>query len=465
MLAQSGSLLGEAFSSQPEGEPIRPQTSCAWLFNTSSSVQSSGLAVLLDEVSLEPDSAGDYFRLSRLDGTVLYHITAKSCTSERACVEPHHTGKCVGSLCAIRQMLNVTGVSTAVATLRTDRNDRGMRFGGVRGSWYPHSWGTGTQQVRMGYFAQPQAFLVGCARGLFDHGGMELGCFPQSSGPFAVSKLEEGQLDLAMVGSSPLAEAVARGVPLQTVYIALEDDSDQGLVVRPHILAPDHLRGTRIGTPFTSTSHYQLMFLSEVFALEADDIEIVNLSPSAIMEQWASGQIDGAYVWGTTFRHLLETDGRLFISSGAVANWDRATFQVLAVARPFAEAHPEFVRNFVKVISLLDASRRTLRAEVVGMWDPELPSGFITSVTDGMYRNESSLTGRQTVASWMQPAPTPTDQVECYLLPACSRPAIPGMLTVLQTAGGRAADGAALCAARRQRDARGTGAALADVQR
>eukprot|EP00966_Prymnesium_polylepis_P031852 741001-Prymnesium_polylepis.1 len=101
------------------------------------------------------------------------------------------------------------------------------------------------------------------------------------------------------------------------------------------------------------------------------------------MEQWASGQIDGAYVWGTTFRHLLETDGRLFISSGAVANWDRATFQVLAVARPFAEAHPEFVRNFVKVISLLDASRRTLRAEVVGMWDPELPSGFITSVTDG----------------------------------------------------------------------------------
>ena len=93
-------------------------------------------------------------------------------------------------------------------------------------------------EVRLGYFPQPQAFQVGCTRYLFDHDGSTVGCYPQSSGSYAVSKLENDQLDLAMVGSSPLAEAVARGVPLLAVYIALQDDSDQGLVVRKSILRP-----------------------------------------------------------------------------------------------------------------------------------------------------------------------------------------------------------------------------------
>ena len=297
-------------------------------------------------------------------------------------------------------------------------------------------------QVRLGYFRQPQSFLVGCARHLFDHEGVELGCFPQSSGSFAVSKLEEGQLDMAMVGSSPLAEAVARGVPLVAVYIALEDDTDQGLVVRPTILSPGQLRGKRIATPFTSTSHYQLLFLRQVFNIEA--VEIINLSPSAIIEQWNSGAIDGAYIWGATYRDLLASNGRLLISSGSVARWDRATFQVLAVRREFAERNFEFVRNLVRVISLLDQSRRAsddneLNQRLVEQWGADLPAGFLTSVTDGMYRNASSVAARRVVASWMQPAPLPAaqlgDDILCgYLQPSCTRAAIPNVLTVLQTA-------------------------------
>ena len=75
--------------------------------------------------------------------------------------------------------------------------------------------------VRFGYFAEPQPFQVACAQGWFDVNDtttstgavvdIEVVCLPQTSGGLAVAKLDRGDLDVAVLGSTPWAQAVSRG--------------------------------------------------------------------------------------------------------------------------------------------------------------------------------------------------------------------------------------------------------------
>lgn len=68
--------------------------------------------------------------------------------------------------------------------------------------------------VRFGYFGEAQPFQVACARGWFDLAGVTVACLPQASGGYVVSKLDEGDLEVALLGSTPAAMGLARGVAI-----------------------------------------------------------------------------------------------------------------------------------------------------------------------------------------------------------------------------------------------------------
>ena len=131
------------------------------------------------------------------------------------------------------------------------------------------------QQVRFGYFTQPKPWTVACARGLFDTAEYEVICFPQSSGSYAASKLEDGLLDLAIMGSTPFAEASSRGLDITSIYIDSVSSGDEGLVVRRNaILAPADLAGRTVATPFASTAHFLLLYFLTIFQV-LDSVTVV----------------------------------------------------------------------------------------------------------------------------------------------------------------------------------------------
>ena len=122
--------------------------------------------------------------------------------------------------------------------------------------------------IRFGYFAEAQTHAVGCARGLFhlegttdaagDSVDLEVVCLPQSSGGYAVAKLDRGDLDVAVLGSTPWAMAVSRGVDLSAFYVPHSKGDSQALVTRDTIATPRDLQGRRsrrrLGARRTSTS-------------------------------------------------------------------------------------------------------------------------------------------------------------------------------------------------------------------
>ena len=69
---------------------------------------------------------------------------------------------------------------------------------------------TAREVVRLGYFTEAQPFEVACARGWFEGElDIEVVCLPQSAGVGAVSKIDDGDLEISLLGSTPAAAAIA----------------------------------------------------------------------------------------------------------------------------------------------------------------------------------------------------------------------------------------------------------------
>lgn len=98
--------------------------------------------------------------------------------------------------------------------------------------------------------------------------------------------MDSGQLDIAHIGSTPWAQAVARGVHAKEIYTSHYMGESQGIYVRPDeaaldytgIVTPYDLRGKIVGVPFGSTTHYQTLFLIDLLGIRGE-VTIVDMSP------------------------------------------------------------------------------------------------------------------------------------------------------------------------------------------
>lgn len=170
------------------------------------------------------------------------------------------------------------------------------------------------------------------------------------TGADVVAALASGDIQIGDVGSSPFAAAVSRGVPVEAVVLNALTGNSEALVVRngAHIDKPQDLIGKTIATPFVSTSHYSLLAALKHWGIRPDQVHIVNLGPTETVAAWARGEIDAAYTWDPALGKAKET-GHVLVDSTQVGKWGSPTFDLWAVRKDFAQAHPEFVQKFVRV--------------------------------------------------------------------------------------------------------------------
>ncbi len=179
------------------------------------------------------------------------------------------------------------------------------------------------------------------------------------SGASVVEAMEAGDVQIAVAGSSPIASAVSRGVPIELFWIAEDIAAAEALVVRDGsgIQAPQDLLGKRLATPFVSTSHFHALFALEQFGIAPDQLELVDMEPPNIKGAWDRGEIDAAFVWEPALGEIKRT-GKVLVTSGTLTSWGRATFDGMVVRSDFSEAHPEFMCGFVRVMDEANAAFR-----------------------------------------------------------------------------------------------------------
>lgn len=169
-------------------------------------------------------------------------------------------------------------------------------------------------------------------------------------GAEVITAVASGDVQIGYVGSSPLAAAATRQLPVQTFLIAAQIGAAEALVVRngSGIDKPADLIGKKVAVPFVSTGHYSLLAALKHWNIDPSKVQILNLAPPAITAAWQRGDIEATYVWDPALGVAKET-GKVLITSGELSELGAPTFDAWIVRKDFAEKHPEIVRAFAKV--------------------------------------------------------------------------------------------------------------------
>ncbi|MGQ3211950.1 taurine ABC transporter substrate-binding protein [Shinella sp.] len=175
-------------------------------------------------------------------------------------------------------------------------------------------------------------------------------------GADVIAAIASGSLDIGYVGSSPLAAASSRELPIETIFVVGLISEAEALAVKT-IDKPEDVAGKKIATPFVSTAHYSLLTALKHWKVDPKSVEILNLRPPEIAAAWERGDIDGAYVWDPVLAQLKKS-GKVLATSADVADWGGPTFDAWIVSKKFAEEHPDVVTAFVKVTGDATAAYR-----------------------------------------------------------------------------------------------------------
>lgn len=180
--------------------------------------------------------------------------------------------------------------------------------------------------------------------------GREIDWRKFESGSEVIAAVASGDVVVGNIGSSPLAAAASRGLPIQTFLIAGVLGSSEALVVRngSNITKLGDLVGKKIAVPFVSTTHYSLLAALTHWGVDPKQVEVINLRPSEISAAWERGDIDAAYVWEPALGKA-KASGKELTNSEEVGKWGSPTFDVWITRKDFAEKNPDFLTKFVKV--------------------------------------------------------------------------------------------------------------------
>ncbi|MFI8911514.1 glycine betaine ABC transporter substrate-binding protein [Streptomyces sp. NPDC053513] len=209
----------------------------------------------------------------------------------------------------------------------------------------------GKVRVRIAYQAIPNADLVVKNQGLLEKAlpDAEVSWVKFDSGGDVNTAVIAGAVDFGLLGSSPVTKGLSAPlhIPYKVLWIHDLIGDNEALVARKDIASVAALKSRKIATPFGSTSHYSLLVALESAGLKASDVTLVDLQPQDALAAWQRGDIDAAYVWTPSLTELKK-DGRVLVTSRAIAERGRPTADLGVVTDAFAAAHPEIVDAWVK---------------------------------------------------------------------------------------------------------------------
>ncbi|MGL4960839.1 MAG: taurine ABC transporter substrate-binding protein [Inquilinus sp.] len=207
------------------------------------------------------------------------------------------------------------------------------------------------EPLTIGYQSTVEPAKVAQADGLYEKAiGRPIEWRKFDSGADVIAAIASGGVQIGYVGSSPLAAAASRELPVRTILVAIGIGDAEALVVRngAGIAKPADLAGKAVAVPFVSTTHYSLLAALKHWGIEPASVRILNLRPPEIAAAWQRGDIHAAYVWDPALGKIKES-GTVLVTSTEVAGWGAPTFDAWIARADLIAADPEAVQAFADV--------------------------------------------------------------------------------------------------------------------
>ncbi len=227
------------------------------------------------------------------------------------------------------------------------------------------------KEATIGYQLVFGPWLTSIVDGTFEkETGYKINWKKFDSGAKVINAMASGDVHIALAGSSPVAAGVSRGLDIEVIWIFEDIASAEALVVRngSGIIAPQDLKGKKLGVPFVSTTHFHTLFALEQFGIDPKEVKILNMTPPAIAAAWERGDIDAAFVWDPALGRIKK-NGRVLVTSGQLSSWGKATFDGCVAQKKWAAENEDFVVKFIKIVAAADESYRSNPQA----WTPDSP--------------------------------------------------------------------------------------------
>jgi len=174
-----------------------------------------------------------------------------------------------------------------------------------------------------------------------------------------IRAMASGDVQLGEVGSTGVATAISQGMEVDLFWILEDIAAAEALVVRngSGINTIADLKGKKIGTPFVSTSHFQLLYAMQQAGIKPNEAQVLNMRPPEIAAAWGRGDIDATFIWDPVLS-TVKKNGKVLMTSGDICTKGACTFDGLIVTKKFAKENPEFMVALVKALAKADADYR-----------------------------------------------------------------------------------------------------------
>lgn len=205
--------------------------------------------------------------------------------------------------------------------------------------------------VTVGYQTGIEPAKLAIANGDYEKNcGVKINWRRFDNGAELIRAMASGDIDIGNVGSSVIATAATRHLPIETFLIAAQLGASEALVVRKDsgINGAEGWAGKIIAVPFVSTAHYSLLSALKHWGVDLKTVKIINLRVSEIAAAWSRGDIDAAYVWEPGLGKIKQS-GQVIATSAELAQWGAPTFDLWITRKDFAAKNPEFLTKFSKV--------------------------------------------------------------------------------------------------------------------
>lgn len=209
------------------------------------------------------------------------------------------------------------------------------------------------ENVIIGHFGSPTPMQVARAEGKFDAAtGWTIEWRQFGSGTEVIAAMASGDVQVAELGSSPLAIGTSQGLEIQLFMIAQGLGTAESLIAKADsgITKLEDLTGKRIAVPVGSTAHYSLMGALSHAGIAETDVTIMNLPADQIAAAWDSGQVDAAFIWEPVQNQILQT-GTFIVGADQTAAWGFPTFDGWVVNSEFAAANADAMVAFAKTMN------------------------------------------------------------------------------------------------------------------
>lgn len=211
------------------------------------------------------------------------------------------------------------------------------------------------KEIRIGYMASPNGELLAKANGAVEKKfpGTKVSWIKFDAGRDIITAMASGSLDLATIGTPPAASGIANNLPYYVYYMDDIIGDSEALVVKKDsgINSIDDIKGKKIATTFSSTSHFSLINALKLNGIKESQLTILDMQMPDILAAWQRGDIQGGYVWETTKSKLLANGGKVIVSSGDLAKKGAITGELGIVRKDFADKYPDTMKQYISVLN------------------------------------------------------------------------------------------------------------------